>query len=62
MYHLFCRTGFAFQFEITAQVVLPNYRVGGQFFRRTVEEDLSFEEQVCAVGDHQRLIDVMVRN
>ena len=48
------------ELEMLAEVDLANHRVGGQFLGRTRLEDLALVEQVGAVGDGQRLVDVVV--
>ena len=42
------------------EVDLADHRVGGQLFGRTRFQDLALVEQVGAVGDGQRLVDVVV--
>jgi len=50
----------AFEFEISTQVVLPYYRVGGQFFGCAVEKYLTLKQQIGSIGDRKRLIHIMV--
>ena len=60
VFHLLGQLVALLELEMLAQVDLANHRVGGQFLGRTRLEDLALVEQVGAVGDGQRLVDVVV--
>ena len=46
--------------EIGAEILLADNRIGRQFLGIALEEDASFEQEIGAVGDVERLMHVVV--
>ena len=51
---------FLAQYEVAAEVLGAHDVVGGELLGRSLEEDASFEQQVCPVGYRQRFLNVMI--
>ena len=48
------------QHEAVGKILLAHHLVLGQFLGRALEEDAPLEEQVCTVGDTERVLNVVV--
>lgn len=46
--------------ERPAEILLADNGVGRQFLRGALEKDFPFKKKICAVGDSERLLRVVV--